>query len=66
MGTKVNATCICGVNTDILSGITGILVDVRLVLRDALLTGSTSLILVHNHPSGNLEPSQTDLSLPIR
>ncbi len=46
-----------------IGGITGTLVDIRLVLRDALLTQSTSIILVHNHPSGTPNPSQSDLSL---
>jgi DNA repair protein RadC len=46
-----------------IGGITGTLVDIRLVLRDALLTQSTSIILVHNHPSGTPDPSQSDLSL---
>ena len=46
-----------------IGGITGTLVDVRLILRDALLTQSTSIILVHNHPSGSLKPSQSDIVL---
>lgn len=46
-----------------IGGITGTLVDVRLILRDALLTQSTNIILVHNHPSGNLVPSQADQSI---
>ena len=46
-----------------IGGITGTVVDVRLILRDALLTGSTSVVLVHNHPSGNLKPSQADISI---
>lgn len=41
-------------------GITGTLVDVRLVLKNALETGATGLVLVHNHPSGTLKPSETD------
>lgn len=41
-------------------GITGTLVDVRLVLKSALELGATSLILVHNHPSGTLKPSVAD------
>lgn len=44
-------------------GITGTLVDVRLVLKFALEVGATSLILVHNHPSGALKPSQADQQL---
>ncbi|MBT8326011.1 MAG: DNA repair protein RadC [Winogradskyella sp.] len=41
-------------------GITGTLVDVRLVLKNALEVGATALILVHNHPSGTLKPSVAD------
>ncbi|QDO93775.1 JAB domain-containing protein [Formosa sediminum] len=41
-------------------GITGTLVDVRLTLKKALELGATALILVHNHPSGNLKPSVAD------
>ncbi|MBF8150357.1 DNA repair protein RadC [Winogradskyella sp. F6397] len=41
-------------------GITGTLVDVRLVLKNALEVGATGLILCHNHPSGTLKPSQAD------
>jgi DNA repair protein RadC len=41
-------------------GITGTLVDVRLVYKTALETGATGLILCHNHPSGTLKPSDAD------
>jgi len=41
-------------------GITGTLVDVRLVLKNALQLGAVGLILTHNHPSGTLKPSQAD------
>ena len=41
-------------------GITGTLVDVRLVFKNALEIGATSLILCHNHPSGTLIPSDAD------
>lgn len=41
-------------------GITGTLVDVRLVLKTALQLGAVGLILAHNHPSGTLKPSQAD------
>lgn len=44
-------------------GITGTLVDVRLVLKKALELGATSIILSHNHPSGNLSPSSADKEL---
>lgn len=41
-------------------GITGTLVDVRLVMKNALELGATGLILAHNHPSGTLKPSEAD------
>lgn len=44
-------------------GINGTLVDVRLVLKDALELGAVALILAHNHPSGNLQPSAADRAL---
>lgn len=44
-------------------GITGTLVDVRITLRKALEVGAVSLILAHNHPSGNLNPSEADKQL---
>lgn len=44
-------------------GITGTLVDVRLVYKEALQVGATAIILAHNHPSGTLKPSQPDIQL---
>lgn len=44
-------------------GITGTLVDVRLVLKTALEVGAVGLILAHNHPSGALHPSAADIKL---
>ena len=41
-------------------GITGTMVDVRLVFKAALELGATALILCHNHPSGTLIPSDAD------
>ena len=35
-------------------------VDVRIILRNALLNKANSLILIHNHPSGTLKPSEPD------
>lgn len=44
-------------------GITGTLVDVRLAFKQALELGATAIILTHNHPSGNLNPSSADKQL---
>jgi len=44
-------------------GITGTLVDVRLVFKNSLELGAVAMILVHNHPSGMLTPSEADKTL---
>lgn len=44
-------------------GINSSLVDVRLILSVALKCLATGLILIHNHPSGNLDPSKSDLEI---
>jgi len=44
-------------------GITGTLVDIRITLKKALELGAVSLILSHNHPSGNLKASEADKQL---
>ena len=41
-------------------GITGTVVDIRLLLSVALKVAATGIILCHNHPSGNLQPSNND------
>ncbi|RNC83493.1 MAG: JAB domain-containing protein [Winogradskyella sp.] len=43
--------------------ITGTLVDVRLVLKQALEVGAVAMILCHNHPSGTLRPSEADKNI---
>ncbi|WP_297792655.1 DNA repair protein RadC [uncultured Eudoraea sp.] len=47
-------------------GITGTLVDVRLVMKQALELGAVALILVHNHPSGTLKPSEADKKITYK
>lgn len=47
-------------------GITGTVTDIRMILKMALDSLSTSLILCHNHPSGNLQPSDADVSITRR
>ncbi len=47
-------------------GITGTVADSRLIFRQAIDLLATSIILCHNHPSGNLKPSQADIALTRR
>lgn len=46
-----------------IGGISSTAVDVRLIIRMALEKRATGMILSHNHPSGNTNPSQTDIRL---
>ena len=41
-------------------GIVGTVVDVRLIAKYAIASLASSVILAHNHPSGNLKPSESD------
>jgi len=44
-------------------GITGTVADVRLIYKKGLENGACGIIVAHNHPSGNLKPSQADIKL---
>lgn len=44
-------------------GITGTVIDVRLIMKKSIDSLATSVILCHNHPSGNLKPSQADIEI---
>ena len=41
-------------------GTAGTVIDVKLIMQCALLSNASSIILCHNHPSGNLTPSTED------
>jgi len=47
-------------------GITSSMVDIRLILKKALELSATGIILAHNHPSGNNQPSQSDKDLTAK
>ncbi len=44
-------------------GLTATLVDVRLVFKRAIELSSVGMILCHNHPSGKMQPSHSDIEL---
>ncbi len=47
-------------------GLTGTVADPRIILKRALEQDATSLVLCHNHPSGNLKPSRADEELTYK
>jgi len=44
-------------------GVSGTVVDPKVVFKNAIDLMASTIILAHNHPSGNLKPSQADLHL---
>jgi len=47
-------------------GISGTVIDIRIILGVALKCNASGIILVHNHPSGNIRPSEQDRRITIR
>ncbi|MGB3464291.1 MAG: JAB domain-containing protein, partial [Cyclobacteriaceae bacterium] len=58
-----NRNQILGYHKHSVGGMTSTVVDMRLVLAVALKSASTKMILAHNHPSSNTQPSQSDIDL---
>ena len=46
-----------------MGGLSGTVIDVRIIMQVALKSNSSCLILAHNHPSGNLTPSDADIEI---
>ena len=58
-----NANKIIGYTTISEGGLTSTIVDVRVIMQTALVSNATSIIITHNHPSGNPRPSIHDDNL---
>ena len=58
-----NANYVNGYYTLSTGGINATCVDIRILFAIVLKSLSTSIILAHNHPSGNLKPSEADKTL---
>lgn len=57
---KVNN--VIGWKTLSVGGTDSTIMDVKIIYSTALLSGCSAIILSHNHPSGNLKPSESDIS----
>ena len=44
-------------------GMAGTIADPKVIFAAAIKSAASQIILIHNHPSGNLKPSQADISL---
>jgi DNA repair protein RadC len=54
---------VIGVYNHTIGGMNAVIVDVRLIMSAALSLGAQNMIVCHNHPSGNLRPSEADRRL---
>jgi DNA repair protein RadC len=54
---------VLGIYTHSKGGLVGAICDIRMIFQAALKANANSIIVAHNHPSGNLEPSQADKDL---
>ena len=57
------ANRVLGISSLFKGGQSGVVVDPKLIFQTALKCSAASIVLLHNHPSGNLEPSDSDLKL---
>ena len=54
---------VLGISNLFTGGLSGVVVDPKLIFQTALKCNAASIILMHNHPSGNLVASDADLKL---
>ena len=47
-------------------GLSGTIADIRIIMQTALKANACSIIIAHNHPSGNLEPSDADKQITMK
>lgn len=57
------ANKVLGIMEVSIGGISGTVADPRLIFIGALKAGASGMIVSHNHPSGNVNPSQADIQL---
>jgi DNA repair protein RadC len=57
------ANNIVGYSIISIGSISGTICDVKMVFQHGLLCNASAVILIHNHPSGNLKPSTADIDL---
>jgi DNA repair protein RadC len=55
----------CVIRKELISrgGVAGTVVDIRIIFKTAVENYASSIIVCHNHPSGNLKPSEADIRI---
>lgn len=54
---------IIGYHLNSVGGVSQTIIDIRIIMQGALLSNAVGILLCHNHPSGNLKPSEQDKRL---
>jgi len=54
------ANKVLGISTISEGGLSGTVTDVRLIYQYAIKANASGIIIAHNHPSGNINPSESD------
>jgi len=54
---------VLGISNISKGGVSGTVVDAKLIFTTALKSNATSIIIAHNHPSGNQKPSKADIDI---
>ena len=54
---------VLGISSLSKGGTTGTVVDVKLLLQYTIKSNANAIIICHNHPSGNLQPSEADMAI---
>jgi len=57
------ANKVLGYSVISVGGISGCVVDPRIIFQTALKANASAIIIAHNHPSGNLKPSDQDIKI---
>ncbi len=60
------AKIMIGYKTISIGGQTSTVVDTPEVMRNAIMNDANSIVVLHNHPSGNVRPSESDIKLTTR
>ena len=61
-----NSNGVMGIRTIHVGGLNTTTADIKVILSVALAGAAVSIILLHNHPSGKLHPSQQDINLTMK
>ena len=54
---------VLGIASILKGGISGTVTDVRVILQYAIKANASGIIICHNHPSGNMQPGESDLKI---